>query len=414
MTDGGTRGGSGPDGPRAGSVTSRLGFGLVCAAYLATTTAEALLSPIFPAAGDDLGLGLADAGLVFAVLAAALAVATLIGGLLLQRTRPVRVATSALVTCGAGSFVAAAAESRAVFLGAQILIGSGAGLLWPAAVKLVGDLTDPRRRGLSMGIFGTAFSGGLVLAAGLAALSTAFDWRWAFVTSGALSVAAALTIGFVPDRAPDRNVPSSGSPLIGLASILGLPSAVGVVGGVSQYATVSFLPVFAVEVWAISPAAAALVLVIARALSVPSKVVAGLLSDRAGPEFVARALGLGLVGAGLVWALVSAQWLAMAGAIAFAALVSGLFPLANQLAYDRSDGRGLALGVFRALQIGVAAVAGLVLGWSADRYGLRPTIAVIVVLPAALVGVNRGRLTAPQIGTRVDGTPRGSKGGFHG
>ncbi len=372
---------SGPAGDRRFATSGPLAFWLTCGAYLATTTAEAMLSPIYPTVDDELGFGLSDAGLFFAVLAAAIAVATVIGGSLLHRWRPSRVATVALAVTTVGSLVAAAADSRAGFLASQIIIGSGAGLLWPAAVKLVGDLIDPGRRGLSMGVFGVAFSGGLVTAAGLAALGASIDWRLAFVVSAALAAAAMVAMLFVASEAPV----AGGRLLSGVGPALGLPTAVGVVAGFSQYATVSFLPVFAVEVWAVPAAGAALVLAAARVLSIPVKLVAGWLADRSGPELTVRILGLALAVSGLAWATLPLRWLAVCGAVAFAALVSGLFPLANLMALDRSGGRGVALGVFRAVQIGAGAAVGLVLGAAADRYGLRPTIAVTAVLPVALV-----------------------------
>lgn len=372
--------------PTRPGLAGGLAFALTCLAYLATTTGEALLSPLYPAVGPDLGLGLADAGLFFATLAASIAGATVVGGAMVQRVRAPRVVSSALVLTTAGCAVAAAAPARSSFLVSQALIGAGAGLAWPAAVRLVGLLVDPRRRGLSMGVFGVAFSGGLVAAAALAAMGGAVDWRWAFAVAAPPAAAAAVAMLFVTVE-PE---PAGTSFLAGLGPALGLPSVVGVVAGFSQYATVSFLPVFAVERWVLSTSAAALVLLVARLLSIPVKVAAGALADRVGAESTVALLGLVLAASGAAWALGPTR-LGVAGAVVFAAVVSGLFPLANLLALDRSGGGGMALGVFRAVQIGAGAVVGLVLGAAAERYGLRPTIAVVAVVPVVLVGLVVGR-----------------------
>ena len=65
-----------------------VGFATVTAGYLAATTGESLLAPVFPQAGPDLGLGTGAAGATFAVLAAAVAVGGLAGGFVLARLGP--------------------------------------------------------------------------------------------------------------------------------------------------------------------------------------------------------------------------------------------------------------------------------------------------------------------------------------
>lgn len=373
--------------PTSTSVAPRwVAFTLVCVAYLATTTGESLLAPIYPVAAPDLGLDLAGAGAVFAVLAFSIAAANLLSGLLLRRLPANRVVVLALLASTLGGAAAATSSVSWQFFAAQVLVGAGAGLLYPAAIMSIGTFAGPRRRGFAMGIFGVFFSGGLTLAAGLAALGSHLDWRVSFAIGAALAVVAAVGVWPI-DGAPRSD--AHGSLFAGLRDVLGTPTAVGVIGGVSQYATVSFFPVFAVTVWGISDARAAAFLAIGRVLSIPAKLVSGSLADRRGPVHAARLTGLALGGCGIAWATLPWVPAAAAGGIAFTAGVSGLFPLANVLAFERVGRSGGALGAFRSLQLAAGAVAGFVLGTAADLVGLRPTVAVVTLLPFALVALPR-------------------------
>lgn len=364
-------------------------FWAVCIGYLATTTSESLLAPIYPLVAPDLGLEVADAGTSFALLAFSIAVANLVGGVSLRRFRSNQVLAGALAFAAAGSAVAGMASSNLAFLTGQVLIGTGAGFLYPAAIMSIGHFAGPGRRGFAMGVFGVFFSGGLTLAAALAALGSAFDWRLSFVVGVLL---ATVALGGVATLRDCPKSDTTGAMFAGLRSVLGVPSLVGVVGGVSQYATVSFLPLFAVEIWGWSDASAAVVLAVGRVLSVPSKLVAGALADRSGPERSAAWTAAALVAAGLAWTLVPVEPVSVAGAVVFAAGVSALFPLANLLALERVGRSGGALGAFRSLQLAAGAGAGLALGASAHAFGLHATVALATVVPALIViGLPRRR-----------------------
>jgi predicted MFS family arabinose efflux permease len=368
-------------------------FLLVCAAYLAVTAGESILSPIYPLVADDLDLDLAQAGLAFAVLAVSIAIFNIVGGLLLRRLATNRVLTLALLTTAVGSAIASTADGRPAFYVAQVFLGAGAGGLYAGGVMAVGVLAGPERRGRAMAVFGVFFSGGLVLAAGLAALGTQLSWRWTYGIAALLAALAAMAMAGLTDM---PRAATAGPLFSGLRAVLGTPTLVGVVAGVSQYATVSFLPVFAVDVWDLSEAGAAGLLAIGRVLSVPAKLVSGAAADRIGPTRTGRLTGIVLAGAGLVWALAPTVWIAAAAAVVFTAEVSALFPLANLLAFERVGTRTPALGAFRSLQLGSAALAGVVIGAAAEAAGLRPTVAVVGALPVVLVASSSRTVSTPE------------------
>ena len=67
----------------------------------------------------------------------------------------------------------------------------------------------------------------------------------------------------------------------------------------------------------------------------------------------------------------------------FAGTVSSIFPVANVLAVERFGNNGLALGAYRSVQIGIGALAGVIIGNS--PIGLRWTVFVCVLVPLSLV-----------------------------
>ena len=370
--------------------SDNVGFAVVTTGYLAVTTGEALLAPLYPQLGPDLGLGGGAAGLVFGVLAASIAVGSLAGGFLLARRGARPALVLGLVLVAAGCVGSALADSAAAFVPAQVVIGLGSGLFFASGLRSAAVLAGERRRGLALAIFGVAFSGGLAVAGGLAALGTLWGWRSSFLATAGLAVATAAgaaAFARVPAPPPSRQ---AGRPRLGLRASLSLPLRVGGVTAASQYGTVAFLPLFAVQAWGLSPATAALVLTIARVASVPAKLVSGNASDGVGAIRVARRVGLVLALLGAWWTLVPGAPAAAWAAVAFAALVGALAPLANVLALDSFEERSELLGAFRSAQIGIGAAASAAIGAGVAWIGLRPSLLVAAAfVPATLLSLAR-------------------------
>lgn len=370
--------------PPAGEGAHWGGFALTCGAYLAASVGESLLSPVFPTAARDLDLDLTLGGIAFGILTATIAVANIVGGHLLPRRGATRVIRLAVVLSAAGALVAATAQAFPQLAVAQVLLGAGSGLYFPAGIQAVAALAGPRRKGFAMGMFGVAFSGGLTIAAVLAAVGATHGWRTAFVVSAALSALAAVStlalrtppIAPVGVRARVRDV-------------LGVPTAVGTVGAVCQYGTVSFLTAFAVRQWGLSVGAAAAVLAVGRVLSIVAKVLSGAAADRRGPRASARRIGVVLTATGIGWVALPASWATYALAAVFAGTVSSVFPVANVLALERFGGQGGALGLYRSVQIALGALATLLVGVLGDAVGLRPVLTVTVLVPLLLLRICR-------------------------
>ncbi|MFB3737348.1 MAG: sugar MFS transporter [Candidatus Velamenicoccus archaeovorus] len=377
----------------------RTSFVLVNTGYLAVTTGESLLAPVFPVAARELGLDLGQAGFAFALLALSIAIGNVAGGVLLWRRGARPGALLGLAGSVAGAVLAAASGGWPLFLLAQVLLGLGSGVFFASGLSAAGALGGGRR-GLSMGFFGVAFSGGLALAALLVAVVGSDHWRAAFAASAAVSAVA--LVGVLVATLPPRSGRPEPVSWRGVHRELGIPLAVGGISAGSQYGTVSFLPTFAVSAWGLSPSAAAILLAAARVLSIPGKVSAGHRADRLGALVTAGQIGIALAALGAWWTLMPGPVVAAWAAIGFAAGVSALGPVANVLALEAFSERGILLGVFRSAQIALGAAASALLGALSHRFGIRPSLAVAALVPAVLAGLAwwvRRRATAAPSGS---------------
>lgn len=382
-------------------------FGLVCLAYLGVTVGEQGLAPVMPEVSAEFGVSEGQSGVAFGLLALAIAVGNVAGGALLGRFGPRRLMLAGLVATGAGAALAAVTNGFALLVGAQLLLGTGAGLYFPAGLQAVPVLSGSQRRGLAMGLYGVAFSGGLLGAALLGALGSATSWRVAFWCSAALAVAAFVATLFV-DLPPGPRQPVRLR--FPRRAVVGVPTFIGGIAGICQYGAIPFLTTFAVAEWGLRAGQAALLLAVGRVLSIGAKLVSGVGMDRRGPVTSARWTGLVLATTGVAWVLLPGGWTAYALAAVFAGSVSSLGPISNLAAVLRFGGDGSALGTFRSVQIGIGAAAGWSIGQLGEVVGLRPALLVAVATPILLVvGLPRssgdlGR-AAPDAGGAVEPAP---------
>lgn len=357
-------------------------FAAVCTGYLAVTVGESVLAPLYPVVAEDLGADIADAGLALGLATGSIAVANVAGGHLLARFGPRRPILLALGLVAIGGMVSTLATALPAFLLGQVLLGLAAGTFFAPGIQTAGLLGGTSRRGLVMGIFGVAFSGGLAVAALLGAAGSQVGWRSAYVAVAALGVVGMVLVAKASLPVHRAEVPGR---RWSARELLGRATAVGSAAAVSQYGTVAFFPLFAVEVWGMSAGAAALLLAVARVASVPTKTIAGHLSDAHGPMRTLRGLAVALAALGALWTLAPGPAWGAVPAVAFAATVSGVFPIANLLALDEMAERGALLGAYRSVQMGVGAAAAAAIGFGAASVGLRPTLVVTLLAPVALL-----------------------------
>lgn len=356
-------------------------FVIVCLTYLGVTVGEQVLSPVLPGAAEDLGFSESRAGIAFGLLAGAIAVGNLVGGAVLGRIGPKRLMIVALTAATLGSVAAALAPSFELLVFAQLLLGAGAGLYFPAGLRAVPLVAGSGRRGFAMGLYGVAFSAGLTVAALLGTMGAHLGWQSAFVASAVLGVVCLVGTIFLQLDADRVRTPFR----FPRQAVVGLPTFIGAIGSICQYGAIPYLTIFAVTEWGLDAGAAAALLAVGRIISILAKIVSGAGMDRVGPIISARRIGVLLTATGLAWVALPGNPITYAAAALFAGTVSSLFPIANLVAVDQFGAHGPSLGVYRSTQIGVGALVGALVGVIGGVVGLRFTLAIAVACPAALV-----------------------------
>jgi MFS family permease len=257
---------------------------LAGATVVATGAMPGFLSAsLAPRIRTDFGFSASSLGLAIAVFYGACALLSTPSGHLVERlglVRGLRIgATTTLVSCLAVAGLAHSAVELTVLL---VLGALGNSLAGPAVSALLKRDVPLEQQGLAFG----AQQAGAPAAALLAGLmlpviAIPIGWRWAFVISGVLAIAAALVTAAgseVSAAGPRAPGPSSAS-----------VAAVRVLGGAASFASfagtgmISFLVVYAVHS-GVREGLAGLLLSGVSLATVISRIVTGRLADRSGRD----------------------------------------------------------------------------------------------------------------------------------
>ena len=154
---------------------------------------RAALSIANPLIREELGLSIADMGLLLSAFLWAYAFSQLPGGALTDRVGPRRL-------LGLGLFVWSLAQAAAGLVGsfwqfvvARVFLGAGEAPMFSGAARVVRDWWNVRDRGLPTGIWNCASSLGPTIAPPLlTVLMISFGWRWMFVSMGLIGIVVAI------------------------------------------------------------------------------------------------------------------------------------------------------------------------------------------------------------------------------
>jgi predicted MFS family arabinose efflux permease len=247
------------------SETSRLPlliYVLAAGVFLMGTT-EFIVAGILPEIATDLGVSVADAGLMITVFAVGMIVGTplmAIATLKLQR----RLALSlSLVVFAIGHLVVALASSFPLVLGMRFVTALATGAFWAVAAVVAAKAVGPRRSSRALGI---VLGGGMlanVIGVPLGAFAgQSVGWRGPFWALAALALVAVVPIlKQVPIESGNAPVPSVKAEIAGLRDLriwLVLGGAAIVCG--SSLAAYSFISPLLTENTGMAPSAVPLVL----------------------------------------------------------------------------------------------------------------------------------------------------------
>jgi MFS family permease len=140
------------------------------------------LSVANPLIRKELGLSISQMGVLLSAFLWPYAFALLVAGGLVDRWRPRRMLTSAMIVWSIAQGIAGFIVSYGQFLAARALLGIGEAPMFPTAARVVKDWYHEGDQALGVGIWNGAPALGTALApALLTPIMLVFGWRWMFV-----------------------------------------------------------------------------------------------------------------------------------------------------------------------------------------------------------------------------------------
>ncbi|MFL5289641.1 MAG: MFS transporter, partial [Rhodopila sp.] len=150
------------------------------------------LSIANPLIREELGLSIADMGLLLSAFLWAYAFAQLPGGALVDRVGPHRLLAAGLGLWSLAQAVAGFVTSFTQFSIARVFLGLGEAPMFSSAVRVVRDWYNVRDRGLPTGTWNCTSSLGPAIAPPiLTGLMITLGWRWMFIVMGLVGLIVA-------------------------------------------------------------------------------------------------------------------------------------------------------------------------------------------------------------------------------
>ena len=147
------------------------------------------LSVANPLIRNELGLSIAEMGVLLSAFLWPYAFTLLVAGAIVDRGKPRRVLTISLIVWSIAQGAAGFIASYGQFLVARALLGIGEAPMFPTAARVVKDWYHESDQALSVGIWNGAPSLGTAIApALLTPIMLVFGWRWMFVLMAIVGV----------------------------------------------------------------------------------------------------------------------------------------------------------------------------------------------------------------------------------
>jgi len=336
---------------------------LITACVTVIVTSITMIGPLLVDVSRDLGISLAQAGLLAAAAGVPQALGSPFSGLLSDRLGRRPMIVLSLGGVGLLAFAAALAPGFAALAAIRFVSGALGSLAPTSLMAAVGDLFPAERRARAMGWFNMGFSfaaiGGVPM---MAAIGGALGWRAAFVVAGVLLLLLALAVRLWFPRIPPMVVGTS--VLATYRAVWGVPRLLNLLGANlmerSLFIMVTiYLPAFVMLSYHMSAVAVAPVLAVVAIGTIAGNVLGGWLGDRFPKPaiFVVAQLVAGVLGVllfGVAPALPVAVALAASLALANAASRPAFLAYGSDLAPGQ---RGAVFGL-----IGLTNQSGLVIG----------------------------------------------------
>ena len=155
-----------------------------------------------PQITSDLGLSNGQYGFLSgAVWVLSFGVMAILMGTFADRHSRTRVIAAGLLVWSACTFVSGLVHSFEQMVAARLLVATGEAALVPAAVSLIADLFDPRRRSTAVGVFFIGIPVGIGLSFVIASLAgPSLGWRETFQLLGVAGIVVCIPLAFIRDE----------------------------------------------------------------------------------------------------------------------------------------------------------------------------------------------------------------------
>ena len=156
---------------------------------------QAVAAPILPELRSVFGISATEVTLTTAVWSAARLVMDLPLGVIIQRLPAGPMMLAGTIFSAAGGFLAALAPNFAIMLAGRAVSGVGAAIVSYVAILSLLELSEPNRRGRSLGIYQAVMQAGASLSPVAAGFASVWGgWPMAFAFAGFGALASALTL----------------------------------------------------------------------------------------------------------------------------------------------------------------------------------------------------------------------------
>jgi predicted MFS family arabinose efflux permease len=363
--------------------------------------------PLITTFVEDLGLTHPEAGALMSMFLCGFLVTSALAGRLLARFDPTQLVVAGLLLGGASSLCFALTETYGVFLLCRAALGVAVGLAYAPGITFAASLFAVRRANLSVGVFISGVSWGIVVSFfATPLLERALDWRWPFWIFGSAAVAGALLFRAVAggvatserraeasERIPTRHlVRQAPVRLLLLALFLGMFAAYGVFTWVAPYLD---------ESAGFSTAQISATAAVMAFTGIPAALGGGWLASRLGNPFVVSAAGFLLPLVLIVFVVSASPPLGLAVAVATIAafgVATGNSPLyaVPPMLFGRAAGS--ASGLAASAGMSGALISSYAGGWLVDTSGYGAAFGVymaaaacacFVIVPMAALSTRR-------------------------
>lgn len=347
-------------------------------------TARFLLPPLLPEVQADLGLTVAQAGIVLTALQGVYGLSQYPGGRLSDSWSRSTLIVPALGVLALGCLLIGASTGFLLLLLGASVFGVGKGLFAIPSRALISDLFV-EHRGRALGLFGASSDIGGAVASGLAIVVVAYlSWRAAFLPLAILLFALAVLFAFWTQESyalghADLEM------LATVRRLLATPEQRWTLAAYTLFylmtnGVLSFLPAYLREVKGFSPALASGSFAILFVVGVGVKPMAGAISDRIPRHYIAvvgMLLGAFALGSLLV---VGSAVAIVAVIVLFSVSYKGQYPIIDALLMDAApaDKVGRDLGAARTLFLGVGSLGPALVGVVTEAFDYTVAFAVLV------------------------------------